>query len=97
MVPPNFDRDAAPDAVPRPRLAWPDVRRFVIRRFIALVVLLALYTLSIGPMWWMWYSGMYLETETNYWVIAAYEPLRQACRVEIINDIVTAYIVWWNL
>ena len=48
-------------------------------------------------MWWVWYSGMYVETETNYWIIAIYEPLRQLCRIEWVNSAITAYIEWWNL
>lgn len=79
------------------RLTWLKVRRILLRRFLATVVLLTLYVLSIGPMWWVWYSGMYLETEANYWAVAIYEPLRQACRIEWVNSIVTSYIEWWNL
>lgn len=81
----------------KPRLTWPKVRRFLLRRLLMTIVLLTLYVLSIGPMWWVWYSGMYVETETNYWVIAIYEPLRQACRIEWVNSVVTSYIEWWNL
>lgn len=48
-------------------------------------------------MWWMWYSGMYVDTQTNYWVIALYEPLHVACGVEWVNTIIATYIEWWNL
>ena len=85
---------ASPDAA---RRTWPTFRRWAFRRLLALAVLLALYVLSIGPMWWVWYSGMYVETESNYWVIAIYEPLRQACRIEWVDSVVTGYIEWWNL
>ena len=81
----------------KPRLTWPKFRRWLLRRLLATAVLLMLYVLSIGPMWWVWYSGMYVETDANYWVIAIYEPLRQACRIEWVNSIVTSYIEWWNL
>jgi hypothetical protein len=64
---------------------------------IVLAVLVTLYVLSIGPMWWAWYSGMYVSTTADYWVIAFYEPLRMACQIEWINSLVTAYIEWWNL
>lgn len=62
-----------------------------------LAVLFSLYVLSIGPMWWAWYSGMYVDTESNYWVIALYEPLHLACGIEWVNRIIAAYIAWWNL
>ncbi len=77
--------------------SWPKFRRWAVRRLIALLVALTLYVLSIGPMWWAWYSGMYVSTEGNYWVIAIYEPLRLACQIDWVNSIVTAYIEWWIL
>lgn len=78
-------------------MTWPNFRRRVVRHVILLTILLTLYVLSIGPMWWSWFSGMYLATESNYWVIAFYEPLRLACQIEVVNSVVTAYIEWWNL
>ncbi len=90
----------SPQRLPVPvvsRWNWPSLRRWWVRRLIGLVVFLSLYVLSIGPMWWAWYIGMYVDPESNYWVIAAYEPLREACRIEFINDIVTGYIEWWIL
>ncbi len=78
-------------------LTWLKFRRWAVRRGLALTVLLTLYVLSIGPMWWVWYSGMYVSTSADYWVIAFYEPLRLACRIEWIDSLVTAYIEWWNL
>lgn len=83
----------APSAA-RPGLSF---RRRVARCALLLAILLTLYVLSIGPMWWAWYSGMYVSTDANYWVIAFYEPLRVACHIEWINTIVTAYIEWWIL
>jgi hypothetical protein len=83
--------------VPRAAWNWKAIRQRAIRRALVLFCLLTLYVLSIGPMWWWWYSGMYLETEKLYWVIVIYEPLRQACRIEIVNDVVTSYIEWWKL
>ncbi len=89
--------ESAPPVPQTSRSTWPKFRRWAIRRLIGLIVVIAVYVLSIGPMWWAWYSGMYVSTEDNYWVIAIYEPLRQACRIEWINSFVTAYIEWWNL
>ena len=77
--------------------SWPKFRRWAVRRLIALLIALTLYVLSIGPMWWEWYSGMYVSTSGNYWVIAIYEPLRLACQIDWVNSIVTAYIEWWIL
>ena len=39
------------------KLTWLKFRRWAVRRLIVLTVLLTLYVLSIGPMWWVWYSG----------------------------------------
>ena len=89
--------DTPLESVPPSKLKWQKFRRWAVRRLIVLFVLLTLYVLSIGPMWWSWYSGMYVSTEVNYWVIAFYEPLHQACRISWINGIVSAYIEWWNL
>ncbi len=84
-------------AAPTSKLTWAKFRRWAVRRLIVLTVLLTLYVLSIGPMWWAWYSGMYVSTQSDYWIIAFYEPLRLACRIEWFDSIVTAYIEWWNL
>lgn len=89
--------ESPPEAAPSTGLTWPKFRRWAVRRVIVLAVLLTLYVLSIGPMWWAWYSGMYVSTEADYWVIAFYEPLRIACQIEWIDSLVTAYIEWWNL
>ena len=80
------------------KLTWLKFRRWAVRRLIVLTVLLTLYVLSIGPMWWVWYSGMYVSTSADYWVIAFYEPLRLACQqIEWSDSFVRAYIEWWNL
>ena len=84
-------------AAPTPGLTWPKFRRWAVRRVAVITVLLTLYVLSIGPMWWAWYSGMYVSTQHDYWVIAFYEPLRLACGIEWIDSLVTSYIEWWNL
>lgn len=89
--------ETAVAVVPTTGLTWLKFRRWAVRRLIVLSVSMTLYVLSIGPMWWAWFSGMHVSTERNYWVIAFYEPLRLACQIEWINTIVTAYIEWWNL
>lgn len=82
---------------PPPKLTWAKFRRWAVRRMLVGLVLLTLYVLSIGPMWWAWYSGMYVSTSSDYWVIAFYEPLRLMCQIEWLDSLVTAYIEWWNL
>lgn len=89
--------DTPIQAAPPTGLTWAKFRRWAVRRSIVLAVLTTLYVLSIGPMYWIWYSGMYVSTEANYWVIAFYEPLRLACHIEWVDRIVTAYIEWWIL
>lgn len=95
LAPPATETPVA--AAQTSKLTWPRLRRWAVRRLIVLTVLLTLYVLSIGPMWWAWYSGMFVSTTSDYWVIAFYEPLRMACQIECIDSIVTAYIEWWNL
>ena len=89
--------ETAATVVPPARLTWPKVRRWAVKRLSALAVLTTLYVLSIGPMWWQWYDGMYVSTEGNYWVIVFYAPLRLACHIDWIDRLVTAYIEWWIL
>lgn len=72
-------------------------RRRIGRQLLLWGIFLTFYFLSIGPMWWVWYSGMYVSTEANYWVIAFYEPLRLACEIDAVNSAVVAYVEWWNL
>jgi hypothetical protein len=55
----------------------------------------ALYTLSIGPMYWTWFGAAYVNG--SYWVHAFYSPLRYACEyVPYYGDLVEGYIWWWN-
>ena len=95
LVPPPAE--SLPEAAPPTGLTWPKFRRWAVKRLIVMTILTTLYVLSIGPMWWTWYSGMYVSTQSDYWVIAFYEPLRLACHIEWIDRIVTAYIEWWIL
>ena len=69
------------------------IKRHLIRRILQLAVFLVFYVLSIGPMYWYWYEAKYLGSSRM--IIAFYEPLRQACRIPIVNDIVHEYISWW--
>ncbi len=89
--------ESLPEVAPPAGLTWLKFRRWAVKRLIVLAIFTTLYVLSIGPMWWTWYSGMYVSTQSDYWVIAFYEPLRLACHIEWIDRIVTAYIEWWIL
>jgi hypothetical protein len=69
------DQQPAPaaDAEPDPPSWRSTVWLFL--KYVALQVLIffVLYTLSIGPMFWKWYGGQYLEADSP--VAVFYEPL----------------------
>lgn len=71
------------------------VRKFVRNILLELAVFAVLYVLSIGPMFWYWYDGMYARG--SWFAVAFYEPLRIACRVDVIGDFVNWYIDLWTL
>jgi hypothetical protein len=82
----TLDRPAAPGRSPRSTL-----RGFVLQ----FVLVWALYTLSIGPMFWTWYGAVYVGGPR--WVVAFYAPLQLACRaVPSYGEWVENYIWWWN-
>ena len=71
------------------------LRRFVRNVLIELAVFAVLYVLSIGPMFWYWYDGLYARG--SWFAVAFYEPLRIACRVEVIGEFVNWYVDLWTL
>lgn len=78
-----------PNSVPR--------RPVVTFRGVALRLVLcwAIYTASIGPMYWTWFGATYVSGP--YWVAAFYSPLQKACQyVPYYGDLVENYIWWWN-
>lgn len=78
-------------AAPSPKRAGKALRRLALQ--FALIWLI--YTLSIGPMFWTWFSAAYVGGP--YWVIAFYSPLQLACEyVPYYGDLVENYIWWWN-
>lgn len=58
-----------PDRIARPLTVWTFVRYVALQVFI----FLALYILSIGPMFWHWYAARNLESNSP--VAFFYEPL----------------------
>ena len=70
------------------------VARFLKRVGIRLGVFLLLYVLSIGPMYWKWYEARFVGG--NYWIVAFYEPLVQAQRVQPVGDFLDWYIELWT-
>lgn len=60
-----------------------------------MLVLFGFYTLSIGPMYWRWYSGKYINGSTL--VAAFYEPLWiLAGLFPWFGDWINAYIRLWQ-
>ncbi|GIX03448.1 MAG: hypothetical protein KatS3mg113_0454 [Planctomycetaceae bacterium] len=83
----------SPQTVAPPDSRW---RRWLRFLGVRLVVYLTLYVLSIGPMFWTWYEGMYLDGPA--WVVAFYTPLLYVCdRWEWLSWAVNTYINWWIL
>ena len=74
----------------------PKRRRFSFRRALVLfAVFWVLYTLSIGPMYWTWYSAAYIRGPS--WVLAVYGPLQYTGeRVPAFGRWIDDYIWWWN-
>lgn len=82
--PPHPARDGAA----RPRC---DRRRTSPRRLWA--VLLALYVLSIGPMYWVWYEAVFVNG--SRWIAAFYQPLRLIASLPIVGRLIEDYIYMW--
>ena len=69
-------------------LAW--LSGFVQRTFI----MLAIYVLSIGPLYWQWYGGRFAGGSA--WLAAFYEPLRIASeRIPPFGNWMNWYVNLW--
>lgn len=69
-------------------------RRSRIRyRLLRFLIVLAVYVLSIGPMFWVWYESEYL----GRWPLVRlfYAPLRLICYPKFVEDWLNRYIEWW--
>lgn len=72
------------------------VRRYLGRLAIQLPVFLALYVLSIGPMFWYWFGAFYADGPKFLFVL--YYPLLLLCdKNEHVRDYINSYINWWIL
>ncbi len=69
--------------------------REIRKRLMATMIVLAVYVLSIGPMFWSWYESKYLGGSPL--VAAIYEPLLWTTEYPLIRHILNAYIDWWIL
>ncbi len=66
---------------------------FLLRLAIQLPTFVMLYVLSIGPMFWYWYSATYLNG--SKFIAKLYYPLLWACKNDYIRYWVNRYIDWW--
>jgi len=69
--------------------------KYLLRLAIQLPVFLALYVLSIGPLFWQWYESYYLDGSPFFKIL--YLPLLLACNNETVRYYVNRYIDWWIL
>ncbi len=69
-------------------------RRYIINSLIQVTVLLSLYILSIGPLFWQWYSSF--NSMSSPFFAAFYTPLLFACEyIPPLSDGVNWYINLW--
>jgi hypothetical protein len=60
-----------------------------------MLILFGFYVLSIGPMYWRWYSGKY--GNGSAYIAAFYEPLWILCvKFPWLGDWVDSYVWIWN-
>jgi hypothetical protein len=72
------------------------ILRYVLRLGIQLLVFLALYILSIGPMFWLWFGAYYADGEKIFYFL--YFPLSWLCdQSEDFREYINMYINWWIL
>jgi hypothetical protein len=83
-----------PGMVEQPDLAV-RLLRYLLRLLIQLPLFIAIYVLSIGPLFWYWYESAYVGGSKLWFVI--YYPLMVACENETIRYFVNRYIDWWIL
>jgi hypothetical protein len=61
--------------------------------WLRIVLGVSLYFLSIGPLFWFWYEA---ENMGGWpFLRVFYFPLRLACGIEIVEELVNDYINWW--
>ena len=72
---------------------------FLLSRIVLVATFLMLYMLSIGPMFWYWYEAKHLSDGDflSRVIVGFYEPLRFACKIPIVENIINNYILWWAM
>lgn len=74
--------------------------RFTWRRFfLQAAILLSVYVLSIGPMFWRWHVASHMANPSlsDSFILHFYGPLLWACEIGLVRDLVNAYIDLWIL
>lgn len=88
--------EAPPVAAPRPESAATQLVSYLIGLAGRMTILFGLYVLSIGPMYWWWYSGKFVNG--SEYIAAFYEPLWILCvRFPWLGDWVDSYVWLWNM
>lgn len=67
--------------------------RYRIRIRTQVAIVIVLYVLSIGPMFWQWYEAENFGASPLIRII--YAPLRLACAIPLVENCVNRYINWW--
>lgn len=83
-----------PEKNQQPTLKERSRRRYIIVSLIQLMILLSLYVLSIGPLFWQWFASYH--DMSNPFFAAFYMPLLLACDyIPPLSDGVNWYINLW--
>lgn len=88
---------AQPEPVGESAATRPESGRWLgaclIRLFLIPWVLIVLYVLSIGPLFWVWHEAYYMDG--NKWIVLFYMPLLLACEIDPVGELVNWYIGLW--
>lgn len=82
-------------AGPPPEMAGPrGWRRWLEITLLDTFIVLSLYVLSIGPLYWQWYSAKFVDGPSA--LAAFYEPLfLTANSIPAFGDWMDRYVRWW--
>lgn len=75
---------------PRRRTLWQGI---VLRLQITFWLML-IYSLSLGPMYWIWYESKYIGGSP--WVAVFYEPLLRLTVIPVFRDWINWYLSYWG-
>ncbi|MEZ6067670.1 MAG: hypothetical protein R3B90_18610 [Planctomycetaceae bacterium] len=75
--------------------SWGSVADYLIGLTARMTVLFGLYVLSIGPMYWKWYSSKFVDDSP--WIAAFYEPLWKLSHyVPWLGGWIDFYVTLWD-